>query len=189
MDLQKVLNKFGIGCDIRIILDKWSEPHRIYHNLSHLQDLISQINEDYGNGELNQYQRDKLFIVALFHDIVYEPTSEFNEENSANFFMSLVNEKFDIDIVEIKQMILDTKNHIPSTPLSEKFINYDMKICERNIEELTGWEDSIREEFSMFGNEEYKEGRIIFLEKIINRFPSNMDNILDLMNYVKTKYN
>jgi predicted metal-dependent HD superfamily phosphohydrolase len=85
-------------------------------------------------------------------------------------------------------MILDTKNHIPCTPLSKKFIDYDMNICERSFDDLLEWEEGIREEYSMFSDEEYKSGRIKFLESILDNYPSNMDNLLDLINWVKSNY-
>lgn len=189
MDLQKLLNNYGITCDVRIILDKWSEPHRRYHGMDHLTDLISQINEDFGNGEISANERDKLVITSLFHDIVYEVRSNLNEEKSADFFYRLCSEKHDIDVVEIKQMILDTKNHVASTPLSSKFIKYDLSVCEKKVEDLLEWERSIREEYISVNESIYKQERLKFLESMVDRFPNNMDNLLDLINWVKTNYN
>lgn len=188
MDLQRIFQKLGIKSDVRILLDKWNEPHRFYHDISHLQDLIAQINEDFGVGELTENEREKLIVAAIFHDIVYDPVSNKNEENSANFFINLCEEKFDIDIVEIKQIILDTKNHIPSTPLSEKFQKYDLNIFMGSLENLLVWESGLREEYNMIDDSTYLRERLSFLENIIDRYPQNMDNILDLINRIKTKY-
>jgi len=188
MDLQKILNKYGVNCDLRVILDKWNEPNRFYHDQEHLTDIISQINEDFGDGAITEVEREKLIITALFHDIIYDPTSNHNEEKSCEFFYNLCTEKFDIDVVEIKQMIIDTKNHVASTPLSKKFIGYDMSVCERGFEGLIEWENKLREEYSMYTDGEYKDSRIKFLESIVDKYPSNMDNLLDLINWVKLNY-
>jgi predicted metal-dependent HD superfamily phosphohydrolase len=131
---------------------------------------------------------DELLLAIIFHDIFHDPKANDNEEKSAEIFYRFCSEQHNIDLVEVRQMILDTKNHIPCTPLSQKFIDYDMNICERNFDELLEWEEGIRGEYSMFSNEEYKSGRIKFLESIIDKYPSNMDNILDLMNWVKSNY-
>ena len=45
MNLQELLNKWNIKCDINVLLSMWSESHRSYHTLNHLNDLIDQINE------------------------------------------------------------------------------------------------------------------------------------------------
>jgi len=186
MELQLILDKFGIRCDVRLILDKWNESHRYYHNLDHLTDLISKINEDFGNNKISKNDRDKLIITALFHDVVYEPSRHDNEERSVDFFMKLCSEKYDIDIVEIKQMILDTKKHVASTPLSQIFIDYDMGICSEGYDRLLEWESGIRMEYSHIDESDYKKNRLIFLESIIDKYPNNSDNILDLINFVKT---
>jgi predicted metal-dependent HD superfamily phosphohydrolase len=188
MNLTDLFNKYNIKVDPKFILDCWSESHRSYHNLNHLNDLISQINEDYGDGLINETEREKLALVALFHDLVYDPTRDDNEEKSAEIFYRFCSEQHNIDLVEVKQMILDTKNHIPCTPLSQKFIDYDMNICERNFDELLEWEQGIREEYSMFSSIDYKNNRIKFLETCLDKFPMNTDNLLDLINWVKSNY-
>ena len=188
MDLNTLFQKYKLTVNPSFVLDRWSEPHRHYHNMDHLNDLISQINEDYGNRLINETEREKLTLTALFHDLVYEADRNDNEERSADIFYRFCSEQHNIDLVEVKQMILDTKNHIPCTPLSQKFIDYDMNICERNFDELLEWEEGIKEEYSMFSNEEYKLGRTKFLESVLDKYPSNMDNLLDLINWVKSNY-
>jgi predicted metal-dependent HD superfamily phosphohydrolase len=188
MELQNILNEFGVKCDVKTILDKWNESHRFYHDLNHLTDLISQINEDYGNGVINSNERKKLIITALFHDVVYEIGDDDNKERSADLFFKFCSEKHDIDIVEIRQMILDTKNHRASTSLSEKFISYDMNICQREINELIDWEKNLRQEYSEIENGVYKKQRLFFLESVVDKYPENMDNLLDLINWVKDNY-
>ncbi len=41
---------------------------------------------DYANNKITESEKDKLTIVNLFHDIIYDPTSSVNEEKSAEFF-------------------------------------------------------------------------------------------------------
>jgi len=188
MNLVSLFNKYKISVDPKFVLDRWSEPHRHYHNINHLNDLISQINEDYADSKLNESEREKLTLTALFHDLVYEPDRKDNEERSADIFYRFCSEQHNVNLLEVKQMILDTKNHIPSTPLSQRFIDYDMNICERDYDDLLEWEEGIREEYSMFADVEYRSGRIKFLESILDSYPGNMDNLLDLINFVKSKY-
>ena len=188
MNLQSLLDRFAIRVDVRVLLDKWSESHRHYHNLNHLNDLVAQINESLGDGDINENERDKLLIAALFHDIVYEPDRKDNEERSSNMFINLCGSKDHPSILEINRIILDTKNHQPSSKLSEKFMEFDMNIVERDFDELLEWEEGIREEYKMYSNEDYKNGRLEFLESVLYKYPHNMDNLLDLIGWVKSKY-
>jgi predicted metal-dependent HD superfamily phosphohydrolase len=188
MDFRYLFEKYKIKVEPRFILDRWSESHRSYHNIDHLNDLISQINEDYGYGVINDTERDKLMLVALFHGVVCDPTRSDNEEKSAETFYRFCTEQYNVDLVEVKQMILDTKTQTPCTPLSQKFLDYDMNICERNFDELLKWENGIREDHSYSTNDEYKSKRIKFLESLLDKYPMNTDNILDLINWVKKVY-
>ena len=56
MDLQELLNKWNIKCDINTVLAMWNESHRAYHTLNHLNDLIDQINENKSKFSGKEYE-------------------------------------------------------------------------------------------------------------------------------------
>lgn len=182
---QELLNRWKIKISNQTILSMWNESHRSYHTLEHLNDLIDQINED--KHQYSQKEYEKLIIASLFHDIIYDPTKFDNEEKSADFFMSCCEDKTSTDILEIKQIILDTKTHKSSTPLSEDFCHYDMSIVERDFDQLLKWENGIHEEFKSYGDM-YKIGRVDFLEKLLDKYPQNTENLIKLIDYVKKTY-
>ena len=184
MNLQELLNKWNIKCDINTILSMWNESHRHYHNLNHLNDLINQINENKSKYSGKEYE--KLMLAAIFHDCVYDPMSSTNEEDSANLFIECCQDKSNSDVLEVKQMILDTKTHESTTNLSESFNNYDMSIVERDFDQLLDWENGIAEEYKAYGDF-YKGGRLKFLESLLDKYPNNTDNLLKLIEWVKKK--
>lgn len=186
MDLQKLLNKWDIKCDVNILLSMWNESHRSYHTLDHLNDLINQINEN--KSKYSEKEYEKLLITSLFHDCIYDPMKNDNEERSANFFLECSVNKKDSNIQDINQMILDTKTHQSNTKLSESFNYYDMNIVERDFDKLLKWEEGIHDEFSVYGNDEYKKGRLKFLESILDKYPKNTENLLKLVEWVKMNY-
>lgn len=185
MDLQQLLNKWNIKCDINTLLSMWNESHRHYHNLNHLNDLLIMINES--KSKYSEKEYEKLILTSLFHDCIYDPMKPDNEEKSADFLMECAMDKKNPDILEVKQMILDTKTHKPNTKLSESFINYDMNIVEGNFEDLLEWEKNISEEFKEYGDD-YKEGRLKFLESLLDKYPNNTENLLKLVDWVKENY-
>jgi len=188
MNLQNLLDKYNIKIDINTVLGMWSESHRHFHNLDHLNDLISQINEKYFNDKISEKIKDKLTLVALFHDIIYDPKSNQNEEKSAELFLSSCQEKNNPDVKEVYQAILDTKSHQSTTKLSEAFNQMDMNIVERDFRSLLEWEQGIYEEYKIFGIKEYKKGRLKFLESILDKYTHNTENLLKLIDYVRDNY-
>lgn len=187
MDIENILKKYDINIDLNMVYDMWQESNRYYHNLDHLLDLINLINTDFERNRFDSNVYEKLIIVALFHDIIYDPSSSNNEEDSAEFLKSVCS---DLDkINDIIQSIIDTKNHTNSSELSEIFNEYDMDIVNRDIDSLIKWEDDIFNEYHKFyTTEEYKQGRIKFINSIIDKYPSNMANLQDLLKYIEDKY-
>ncbi len=182
--MQDILDKWKIKVNYGILLSMWNESHRYYHNQSHLVDILSQLNETKINLK-SQKDYEKLVLTSLFHDIIYDPSKLNNEELSAEFFINLCEDKND-DILEIKQMILDTKDHKPNTRLSEIFNSLDMNIVERDYDSLLEWEEGIWNEYQIFGRDKYKIGRISFLESLLDKYPSNSDNLSKVIDYVKS---
>ena len=72
--------------------------------------------------------------------------------------------------------------------LSQIFCDLDMSICESSYDELLEWEEGIYDEYKVFGNKIYKEHRLKFLESLLDKYVDNTDNILKLINYVKSNY-
>jgi predicted metal-dependent HD superfamily phosphohydrolase len=186
MNLQQLLNKWDVKCDINTILSMWNESHRYYHNLNHLNDLISQINES--KSKFSEKEYEKLLIAAIFHDIIYDPMDKNNEEKSADFFMNCALKKDDADIIDIRKMILDTKTHVSNTKLSESFNKFDMNIVERDFESLLEWESGIYAEYASYGKKDYQSGRLKFLESLLDKYVDNTDNLLKLIDWVKNNY-
>ena len=183
--MQELLEKWNIKLDYNTLLSMWNESHRHYHNQNHLLDLISLINENKNQfGSQNNYE--KMILCALFHDCIYDPMRDDNEERSAEFFENCCQDK-NADILEIKQMILDTNTHVSTTSLSEKFNYYDMNIVERDFDQLLEWENGIGQEYKAHG-ELYKPGRLKFLESLLDKYPHNTENLLKLIDWVKINY-
>lgn len=187
MDLQKILNSWNIKCDVNSILNMWNESHRHYHTLDHLNEILKLIESDKRFYTEKEYE--KLIITTLFHDCIYDPLKNDNEEKSASFFEKcclLKNE----DLEHITNMILETKNHKSSTKLSESFIDYDMSIINSDFDRLLYWEDGIYNEYKSHGDDSYKIGRLSFLESLLDnsKYIDNTENLLKLIDYVKSKY-
>lgn len=152
------------------ILHRWSEPHRTYHSLSHLEDLVHQIQ---AHAELAPKEHDMLILAAIFHDIIYDPRLSDNEERSAALF--LAHSPLDVDAEEIATIIRDTKTHKPTTHLSVIFSHMDMSVVRQPYEKLLVWEHGIKAEYKHLPGVAYAVARAYFLSKMMKKYPENAE--------------
>jgi len=180
MNIQPILDKWQITTRLEDILYMWANPHRKYHAKSHLDDLVEQIQN---HSPLTLKEREMLFLIAMFHDCIYDPQRSDNEEQSAAFFLKSVTNPTS-DTNEIAQCILDTKTHKPSSALSALFCEMDMDIVRRPLGELLEWEAGIAHEYSFLPRAEYKKRRIAFLETMIQRYSENSAALRELIRVI-----
>ncbi|NHA03230.1 adenylyltransferase/cytidyltransferase family protein [Mucilaginibacter sp. HC2] len=150
------LLSLGLGKDI---LKHYQEPHRFYHTLEHLDDIYNQL-ELKGLGD-----NDILLLATVFHDIIYDPRSATNEEDSAAYF----NEVFAGDQAlkdEVTQIILDTKSHQPKTELSRIFCDVDLNILHQSFDKLLVYEQQIFKEFQFVDHVIYRQKRVEVLQNL-----------------------
>lgn len=114
-DIHEFINKLSISLDdnnkaIKLLscLDNYKEQKRSYHNINHLNEMISFLNKLYINKIKTQQDYQILLLAILFHDIIYnyDNKQQSNEELSAlyarevlkelNFNEQIINRVFEI---------------------------------------------------------------------------------------------
>lgn len=209
---QQIFQDYGFHPDIYFeIHDAYKQPHRYYHNLDHLNDLLKKI-EFFSELSSPQFIRgantnpseeyETLVFIAFFHDCVYiaDPNTN-NEVASMNKFTecyekidheSAIKRMSSIMKMRISQAILDTgSREIPNEPVSSTFWLMDNNILFEGFDKLLEWERKIFLEWQKFDIKAYKAGRIDFLEKEIARQKEfhdeaewNVANLEALISYV-----
>jgi pantetheine-phosphate adenylyltransferase len=178
-----LFEEYGIkNIDITDTISKaWRENHRFYHTEAHLADLLTRIEQV---PELNLEDKKILQTVAFFHDFIYEPTSQENEEKSVEKFKEIVPSH--AHTKEICQIILDTKSHTPTSKLSEIFCKMDMAVVsESNFKQLLEWENQIFKEYRCYDYSTYKLGRTAVLQNFKEKYPQNAQNLGFLIEYLR----
>lgn len=138
------------------LLERMSEPHRFYHDLRHISDILSR------------YDGDDPTIVAAawFHDIVYDPQSNKNEEQSALLALERLKDSRVVSASMVANIILDTKTHQPTTKVSKLFSDLDMSILAADPEDYARYTEGLEKEYSFLGIDAYLVGRSNFLKKL-----------------------
>jgi len=188
-ELSREAEKIGISPTLfDKIIHQWSSPWRFYHHLEHLFSLYKFINQYSATDNYNP-----LLLAALYHDVVYNPLSNTNEEDSAEQF--LIDCAFLEDEVKstVNQLILDTKNQQATTEISDIFLRADLQIINESFEKLIIWENKIFKEYQFYDTKLYIKGRIDVLNSLLRSKylnESNKTNLIHLMDYVAhRKYN
>lgn len=143
------------------VLKRYEEHHRYYHTTTHLLDVVLQLSK------LDNFD-DELFLAAVYHDAVYDPQANDNEERSAALFLAEANNtslnKLQLD--SINRLILDTKTHKPSSEKSQLLINADLSILDQPLSKLIEYEHQIFKEFQFVDHKIYQPKRIEILNQL-----------------------
>ena len=174
------------------IISRWKESHRFYHNLDHLNYLITQFEIMMIDKVITMEEMNRLVVVAFFHDVIYDPKRNDNESKSVEYFLETAKEsgvlkdKF-IDHVCI--MIMDTAKRVePTDKLSKIFWTTDNSVLGLPVNKLIEVEHKIFLEYQWVSYDKYKEGRIAFLESSIGMLGEKEDdNLRELIEYVRNR--
>lgn len=165
------MSSFNIACDYvgmrsstcTMLRDLYSEPHRYYHGLAHIEDLLSMAESE------GKYSYEMVTTI-LFHDAVYYPQSKFNEELSAALYRYDMRSSADLRVVEA---IIASKNHLDPvnedlSPWVLNFLDYDLaglasnKFEENSARIFLEYKDAVT--FDVF-----LEGRAKFFMSLLSR--------------------
>lgn len=178
------------------LMKKWNEEHRFYHNLNHLEHMLTEIEALYNKKEIDENERIILITIAFFHDVIYDPKSKTNEEDSVSYFNTCFIKRWlsnqeEINkrkgfVEQVKLSIMATKeNTPPSDKLSNLIWSIDNSIFAYAFSTLIEYEHEIYKEFQFVDYETYRMERVKFLQTRIGIFSEIVDkNIEQLMEYV-----
>jgi predicted metal-dependent HD superfamily phosphohydrolase len=146
----------------------YNQPQRCYHTLTHLRHLFG-ILDAY---KLQLADWEAVQFAIFYHDIVYDVTRQDNEEQSAAWAEQVMQSLplAPHRIKRCKDHILATSGHsISNDPDTNFFIDADLSILGSNWETYETYGRHIRQEFKVYGDDVYKNGRKAVLEKFLQR--------------------
>lgn len=148
------------------IKEKYSEPHRYYHTLEHIEDCLQKLQEVSSIVE----NLNILKIALLYHDIFYDPKRKDNEDKSAVYASTLLKKSTKNKNLadNVKRLILLTKH--PSKPTSNDeriLLDIDLSILGESPEKYAIYEENIRKEYIHVPKAMYAFGRSKLLKKFL----------------------
>jgi predicted metal-dependent HD superfamily phosphohydrolase len=155
------------GCDsagseavLKELLRAYSEPNRHYHTPDHIASLLRQL-EEHG---LPVVDRDAVALAILFHDIVYDPLREDNEDRSAAVAREqLASAGFpDAVVGKVERYIHATKHdkeRETTDPDLAVLLDLDLSVLAAAPPEYRAYARAIRREYRHVPDEQYRRGR------------------------------
>jgi predicted metal-dependent HD superfamily phosphohydrolase len=150
--------------DVLVRLRKYyAEPHRYYHTWAHLER---------GYGEHTSVSDVPLspveFFAWAYHDAVYNPLAQDNEEKSGILFLQDYEALgFDVDHAdEVVELIRSTE---PSRESACVINDMDLCILGSNLKTYFGYVRNVRKEFTFLAEEVWRSGRSAVLNLFLQR--------------------
>ena len=147
------------------LVNNYSASGRHYHNLTHLEYMMAMV-AIYKN---NLTDPDTVLFSIFYHDIIYDPKRQDNEERSAHLAherLSLLGVPTGI-IAQCQSQILASKVYkVNGDNDLNYFVDFDLAILGDTQEKYMEYKMKIRKEYSMYPDFLYKNGR----EKILQNF-------------------
>lgn len=160
---------FSLSTHNGMIVTMYSEPGRFYHTLVHLGEMLGFLDLLTTTPEVSEQDYKVLVLTVFFHDIVYDPKSATNEEDSAKMFEDFWSDcccdETDIDDNEVKarvkSYILATKNHnaTEGDACAQLLLDIDMAVLGKTRRAYWVYAGLIRQEYSFVEHDVYCQKR------------------------------
>lgn len=150
---------------------RWSERHRFWHGPGHLRSLVETIRAGAPSAA-----RTALLLTALYHDAVYDPLSNANEEDSARLWLAHAADPRSSLARQVAETILASSwKTPPATDLAARFLELDAyqlsDACP--LSERVRYEQAIFREYQRAPLATYRSKRAEFLRNWATTFPSH----------------
>jgi predicted metal-dependent HD superfamily phosphohydrolase len=161
-------NGMDYGLMYAKLAERYSEPHRAYHTLAHLEHCFAEYDEVRRLCE----NRFAVQLALWYHDAVYDPRANDNEKRSEELAL--------LEIYEAgqdKSLGSQVRRHIHSTGHFELYLEYDsflvvdidLAILGQPEERFDEYERQVRAEYKWVSEEMFRKGRSNILQNFLNR--------------------
>jgi len=148
----------------------YREPRRAYHNTTHLRDVLAAIDRLAALPDEPRTVR----LAAWFHDVIYDPQAQDNEERSAAYATAALGPHGipAATLRRISDLILLTKTHAVESSTDRDasvLLDADLAILGAAPAQYDAYARAIRQEYAWVPDEAYRSGRRAVLERFLQR--------------------
>ena len=150
-----------------MVRSRYSEPHRHYHTLRHIELMLGEI-------PLDALFANEMIAATLYHDVIYDPARADNEEASLALFHSAAASrawKPPLDEALVSEMILATKGHHffegsgPRVDAVNTLLKADLSILWHPDRQVYAWYAAgVRREYAFVPEDRFRQVRARIVE-------------------------
>lgn len=148
-----------LGLDL---LARYGQPHRRYHGLAHLAEVLARLEIEAGDPRLQ--------LAAWFHDAIYRPLRSDNEARSA----ALARDELrahgmaPADAEFVAEAVLATADHLAADARFAPLIDADLDVLGAPPAEYDRYAAALRAEYRAVPDALFRMGRARFLRRLLD---------------------
>lgn len=149
---------------------RYGESHRHYHNLEHIREVLRVVDHFAGQA----CDRDAITLAVWYHDAIYDPRANDNEERSADLAIEQLTEAgVARDLIEtVARMVRSTAHS--GEPASDDndshiLLDADLSILASDRGRYERYAADIRREYDWVDDASYRDGRARVLRGFLER--------------------
>ena len=154
----------ALGADL---LRRWAEPQRHYHDTEHLAEVLDALNA------IAPDPPRPVRLAVWFHDAVYEPVRDDNEERSADLAARTLAEAglAAFEVAEVVRLVRLTATHDPEPgdAAGELVCDADLAILGSPPERYARYAAGVRREYAHVPEAKFRAARAAILRRFLDR--------------------
>ena len=149
----------------RDVVTRYSEPHRHYHTLEHVAEVLAVVDELNGGVEVE--------FAAWLHDVIYDVRAADSEARSAGYAGEVLAQLRAPDEVirEVQRLIELSATHavVGGDVRGAVFVEADLAILSATTERYDRYVRDVRREYAHVDDDAWRRGRRAVLESLLSR--------------------
>ena len=150
------------------LIARYSEPHRRYHTMTHIEDCLTQVA---ASTDMDDQQRAVMDAAIWFHDAIYDATRSDNEAESARLAAERLAAAGTGQAVidEVSRLILLTAGHSVQAgdAIGARLVSIDLSILGATPERYDAYAAAIRFEYGHVPEPLSRAGRAAILSRFL----------------------
>ncbi|HEX6498066.1 MAG TPA: metal-dependent phosphohydrolase [Micromonosporaceae bacterium] len=144
------------------LLRRWNEPHRRYHDQTHLTAMLSILDSSGAPSRVR--------LAAWYHDAVYDPTRADNEERSAALAEATL-PALGVDPTEVARLVRLTAGHDPDPADRDGALlcDADLAILAAGEDDYDRYSAAVRQEYAHVPDDDFRAGRAAVLRHLLGQ--------------------
>ncbi|WP_418277803.1 DUF4031 domain-containing protein [Isoptericola jiangsuensis] len=161
------------------LVDRWREPHRVYHSRLHLADALDRLDDLLGDGAPGSGRHAA--VALWFHDAVHDGAPGTDEERSAALARELLVPLLGIparpggapttpdDAAEVARLVLVTVDHDPDPDDTTGALvsDADLAVLGGPPARYRRYAAQVRAEYALVGEADFRTGRAAVLDQLL----------------------